>query len=364
MHGKTPERLGSHIVSGTPVVNKEERKNDWRLAAEAKEIFVRSKVIRTAIGALSLAVAIATVHAQDYPTQPVRFVVPYAAGGGTDAMARFFAKGLEQRLGQPFIVENRAGSGTTIGANFVAKASPDGHTILLGTSSTYAIAVSLYKKLPYDPTKDFAPLALVAQVPFALVVHPALPVHSVAELVRYAKANPGMNYASGGVGSQHHVSAELFKSLAGIDIVNVNYRGGGPAVQDVVAGHVKMMFADVGGAAHGLIRDGKLRVLAVTTTRRVDTLPDVPTMQEAGIANYESNAWIAAVAPVATPAPIVAKLNRTFNDVVASADTKAHFSTLGWQPVESTPRQLGDYIKTEIVRWGKVMEAAGAAGTE
>src|SRR5712671_6627546 len=154
-------------------------------------------VIRTAIGALSLAVAIATVHAQDYPTQPVRFVVPYAAGGGTDAMARFFAKGLEQRLGQTFVVENRAGSGTTIGATFVAKSAPDGYTLLLGTSSTYAIAVSLYKKLAYDPTRDFAPIALVAQVPFVLVVHPSLPVQSVAELVAYIKANPGMNYASG-----------------------------------------------------------------------------------------------------------------------------------------------------------------------
>ncbi|MEA3109791.1 MAG: hypothetical protein QOI88_4396, partial [Gammaproteobacteria bacterium] len=316
-----------------------------------------------------LAVALGSIgaafsHAQDYPTQPVRFVVPYAAGGGTDAMGRFFAKGLEQRLGQPFIVENRAGSGTTIGANFVAKAAPDGYTLLLGTSSTFAISVSLYKKLPFDPVRDFAPVALVARVPFALVVHPSLPVRSVAELVRYAKANPGMNYASGGVGSQHHVGAELFKSLAGINIVNVNYRGGGPAVQDVVAGHVKMMFADVGSAANGLIREGKLRVLAVTTATRVDTLPDIPTMQEAGVANYESNAWIAAVAPAATPAPIVAKLNRTFNDITSSADTRAHFSALGWQPVESTPQQLGDYIKTEIVRWGKVMEAAGAAGTE
>ena len=146
------------------------------------------------------------------PTQPVRFVVPYAAGGGTDAMARFFAKGLEPRLGQPFIVENRGGSGTTLGAGFVAHSAPDGYTILLGTSSTYAIAVSLYKSLPYDPTKDFAPIALVAQVPFVLVVHPSLPVHSVMDLVRYAKANPGLNYASGGVGSQHHVNAELFST--------------------------------------------------------------------------------------------------------------------------------------------------------
>jgi tripartite-type tricarboxylate transporter receptor subunit TctC len=314
--------------------------------------------------AAAATLAVVGVHAQDYPTQPVRFVVPYAAGGGTDAMARFFAKGLEERLGQPFIVENRAGSGTTLGAGFVAKSLPDGYTILLGTSSTYAISVSLYKNIPYDPTRDFAPIALVAQVPFVLVVHPSLPVYSVADLVRYAKANPGLNYASGGVGSQHHVNGELFRTLAGIDIRNVSYRGGGPAVQDVVAGHVKVMFADVGGSAHGLIRDGKLRALAVTTAMRIATMPDMPTMQEAGIKDYEANAWIAAVAPAGTPAPIVTKLNRTFNDIMMSADTKAHFTRLGWEPVVSTPQQLGDYIKSEVVRWGKVLQAAGAAGIE
>lgn len=321
-------------------------------------------MLRLTIAAIAALAFAAAAHAQDYPTQPVRFVVPYAAGGGTDAMARFFAKGLEARLGQPFIVENRAGSGTTLGANFVAKSAPDGYTLLLGTSSTYAIAVSLYKNIPYDPTRDFAPIALVAQVPFVLVVHPSLPVHSVADLVRYAKANPGLNYASGGVGSQHHVNAELFRTLAGIDIRNVSYRGGGPAVQDVVAGHIKMMFADVGGAAHGLIREGRLRPLAVTTSKRVDIMPDIPTMHEAGIADYEANAWIAAVAPANTPAPIVGKLNRTFNDIMTSADTVAHFTRLGWQPVTSTPQELGDYIKSEVVRWGKVMQAAGAVGIE
>jgi tripartite-type tricarboxylate transporter receptor subunit TctC len=323
-----------------------------------------SRTHRIAIAAGAWLVLAGAAAAQTYPTQPVRFVVPYAAGGGTDAMARFFSKGLEPRFGQPFIVENRPGSGTTIGANFVAKAPPDGHTILLGTSSTFAIAVSLYKKLPYNPVTDFAPIALVAAAPFVLVVHPSLPVHSVADLVKFLKANPGTNYASGGVGSQHHVNAELFRSMAGLDIKNVSYRGGGPAVQDVVAGHIKMMFADVGGAAHSLIRDGRLRALAVTTQRRVDTMPDVPTMHEAGITGYEANAWIAIVAPAKTPAPIVARLNGAFNDILQSGEAKAYFGKLGWQPLHTTPAELGEHIKTEIVRWGKVMQAAGAEAVE
>ncbi len=179
-----------------------------------------------------------------------------------------------------------------------------------------------------------------------------------------AKANPGLSYASGGVGSQHHVNAELFRTLAGIDIRNVSYRGGGPALQDVVAGHVKLMFGDVGGSAHGLIREGKVRALAVTTAMRIATMPEMPTMQEAGIKDYEANAWQAVVAPAGTPAPIVAKLNRTFNDIMMSPDTKAHFTRLGWEPVASTPEELGAYIKSEIVRWGKVVQAAGAAGIE
>jgi tripartite-type tricarboxylate transporter receptor subunit TctC len=321
-------------------------------------------VWRTAIAACTWFALGGMVVAQDYPTQPVKFVVPYAAGGGTDAMARFFSKGLEKRFGQPFIVENRPGSGTTIGANFVAKSAPDGYTILLGTSSTFAIAVGLYKKLPYDPTRDFAPIALVADAPFVLVVHPSLPVHSVADLVKLLKANPGINYASGGVGSQHHVNAELFRSMTGVDIKNVSYRGGGPAVQDVVAGHVKMMFADVGGAAHELIRDGRVRALAVTTRRRVETMPDIPTMHEAGISNYEASAWIAIVAPAKTPAPIVTRLNGAFYDILLSAEARAYFGRLGWQPRHSTPQVLGDYIKSEIARWGKVMQAAGAEGVE
>ena len=178
-------------------------------------------------------------HAQDYPTRPVHFVVPYAAGGGTDAMARFLAKGLEQRLGQPFIIENRPGQGTSVGGAYVARAKPDGYTLLMATSSTVAINASLYKNLSYDPAKDFSPIALIAAVPFVLIVHPSLPVDTVAGLVELAKAKPGaLSYASGGGGAPHHIYAELFKSMTGIDIKHIPYRGGGPALTDVVAGHV------------------------------------------------------------------------------------------------------------------------------
>jgi tripartite-type tricarboxylate transporter receptor subunit TctC len=302
--------------------------------------------------------------AQDYPTQPVRIVVPYAAGGGTDAMARFLSKGLERRLGQPVIVENRAGSGTTLGANYVARSAPDGYTILLGTSSTYAIAVSLYKRLPYDPTRDFWPIARVADVPFVLVVHPSLPVNSVMDLARLAKSKPGeLNYASGGIGAQHHVNAELFKSMTGIDIKHVGYRGGGLALQDVVAGHIPMTFADAGQALE-LIRAGKVKALAVTVSRRLETLPDVPTMHEAGVTGYEANAWIAIVGPANLPAAIVAKLNTAIVEILKMPEVQAHLKQLNMTPESMTPAQAADFIRADTQRWSDVIEAAHLTAAE
>ena len=304
------------------------------------------------------------MQAQDYPTQPVKLVVPFPAGGGTDALARWFAKGLEAKLGQPFVVENRAGSGTTLGAGFVARATPDGYTIMLGTSSTYAIAPNVYKKVPFDPVKDFAPIALVAEVPFVLVVNPSLPVKSVAELVALVRSKPGaMSYASAGIGTQHHVNAELLKTLTGIEMTHVPYRGGGPALQDVIAGHVPIYFGDV-STVMTLARAGKVRALALTIAQRLEAFPEVPTMQEAGIADYNASAWQAFVAPAGTPAPIVARLNKALLEVVNSPDTRSRFQELGLRPLTSTPDELGAYMKSELVRWGKVVEAAGAKGIE
>jgi tripartite-type tricarboxylate transporter receptor subunit TctC len=313
---------------------------------------------------LCIALGAGVTKAQDYPTQPVKIVVPFPAGGGTDAIARWFAKGLEGKLGQPFVVENRAGAGTTLGAGYVANATPDGYTLLLGTSSTYSIAPNVYKKVPFDPIGSFAPVALVADVPFVLFVNPKLPVNSVMDLVKLVKSNPGkFSYASAGVGTQHHVNAELLKTLTGIQMTHIPYKGGAPAYQDVVGGHVPIMFGDVSQVLP-LARAGKVKALAVTIQQRVESMADVPTMHEAGITNYSASAWIAVVGPAKMPAAIVNKLNQALVEIVKAPETQKRFVDLGLQPISSTPAELGAYMKTELVRWGKVVEAAGAKGVE
>jgi tripartite-type tricarboxylate transporter receptor subunit TctC len=310
------------------------------------------------IGALCLVSA--TASAQDYPSKPVRIVVPYAAGGGTDALARYLAHGLERRLGQPFVIENRPGQGTAIGAAYVARAAPDGYTLLAATSSTLAINPSVYKKLSYDPLTDFAPISLIAAVPFVLVVNPSLPARSVAELVALARSKPGeLSYASGGMGAAHHIYVELFKSMTGVDIKHVPYRGGGPALADVVAGHVPIMFGDVGQVT-GLVREGQVRALGVTVGRRVETIPDVPTMVEAGLAGFEANSWQSLVAPANLPPPIVAALSKALTAMLAEPATKEHFLELGMQPLSSTPEEFAAYLRAEVGKWAPIIKAAGA----
>jgi tripartite-type tricarboxylate transporter receptor subunit TctC len=317
------------------------------------------------VGALFLMVNAAVSSAQDftakdYPTRPVRIVVPYAAGGGTDALARFLSHGLEKRLGQPFIIENRPGQGTATGAAFVARSTPDGYTLLAATSSTLAFNPSVYKKLPYDPLTDFSPISLIAAVPFVLVVNPSLPVQSVADLIALAKSRPGeLSYASGGMGAPHHIYMELFKSMTGTDIRHVPYRGGGPALNDVVAGHVPMMFGDVGPVT-GLVREGRVKGLGVTVGKRVETIPDVPTLVEAGLAGYEANSWQSIVAPANVPRPIVTALNKALTGFLAEPATREHFLKLGMQPLSSTPEELGAYIRAEITKWAPIIKGAGA----
>jgi|LNFM01.2.fsa_nt_gb tripartite-type tricarboxylate transporter receptor subunit TctC len=297
--------------------------------------------------------------AQSYPSRTVRLVVPYAAGGGTDSLGRFLARGMEARLGQPVIVENKPGSGTTTGGLFVAKAEPDGYTLLMATSSTVAIAPSIYKNLAYDPAVDFTPITMIAQVPFVLTTSSSLPVSNVAEFIKLAKSTPGgLSYGSGGAGSPHHVFMELFKAMTGTDLKHVPYRGGGPAQQDVVAGHIPAMFADIGPATE-LMRSGKLRLLAVTTSKRSDIVPDIPTLDEAGVKGYEANSWQCVVGPAKLPAEIVARLNKVLAEVVAEPASKAHFQRIGMQAGTSTPAENGAYIKSEVARWAKVIQAAG-----
>jgi tripartite-type tricarboxylate transporter receptor subunit TctC len=299
------------------------------------------------------------VFAQDYPNRPVKVVVPFPAGGGTDALTRVVAKGMEQRLGQPFIVENRAGAGTTLAATAVARAEPDGYTLLVGTASTFAAAPGLYKRLAYDPTRDFSPVMYFATVPFVLVVNPSLGVSSVKELVALAKSKPGeLAYASAGVGAVHHIFCELFMSMTGIKMRHVPYRGGALAQNDVVAGHVPVYFADAGPAA-ALIRSGQLKALGVTTATRSSNLPQVPTLDEAGVAGYEANTWQMMVGPPQMPEPIVQKLNGALASVMMTPQAQNYFTSLGMQPRTGTPKEAHEHIVKEAARWTEVIRGIG-----
>ena len=319
----------------------------------------RRIAVAMAATALCLALGAGIASAQDYPNRPVKIVVPYAAGGGTDALTRFIARGLEARLGQPFIIENRGGSGTTIGGLAVARSEPDGYTLMMGTSSTFAIAPGLYKRLAYDPATDFSPIMLVATVPFVLVVHPSLKVGSLQELVTLAKSKPGqLVYASAGLGAPHHIYAELLMKMTGIDMKHVPYRGGGPALNDVVAGHVPIYFADAGPAL-ALIKSGKVKALGVTTGQRVATMPEVPTLNEAGVKGYDANSWQMMVGPARMPDPVVTKLNKTLAEFMLTPDTQRHFTSLGMQPLTGTPEQARAYIDAEAKRWTAVIKGMG-----
>jgi tripartite-type tricarboxylate transporter receptor subunit TctC len=300
--------------------------------------------------------------AEDYPNHQVAFIVPFAPAGGTDILARLLGQKLEQQFGKPFVVENRPGAGTVLATNFVAKSSPDGYTIMMAVSSL-AIDVTLYKTLPYDPAKDLALVALIASVPFVLLVNPSLPVNSVDDLIKLAKERP-LSYGSGGIGSFHHLAAALFASMTGIKMTHVPYRGTAPALDDLLGGYIQLMFSDLGPALP-LITAGKLRALAVTTAQRFKTLPDVPPLAEAGVPGFDAAAWQAVVAPAQTPQPVIAKLNSELNAIVATEEIRTRLTGLGMNPLgKGSPEQLQHFLQSEITRWGTVVEAAGIAGSE
>jgi tripartite-type tricarboxylate transporter receptor subunit TctC len=300
--------------------------------------------------------------AENFPTRPVTFVVPFAPAGGTDILTRLLAQKLELRLGKPFVVENRPGAGTLIATNLIAKSPPDGYTIMMAVTSL-AADVTLYKSLPYDPAKDLMLVALIARVPFVLVVSPSLGVDSVEELIKLAKQRT-LSYGSGGVGAFHHLAAALFANMTGVKMIHVPYRGSAPALNDLVGGYIQLVFTDYGPAA-ALISSGKLRALAVTTKDRFQALPDVPPIAETGVPGYDAAAWQGVIAHAQTPPAIVAKLNLELNAAVAMDNVRTRMRDIGMDPVGTgTPEQLQQFLRAEIARWGKVVEEAGIAHSE
>ena len=311
-----------------------------------------------AISLCALLVPVAA-HGQAWPTKPVRLISPFAAGGGTDAFARPLAQVLSQNLGQQFIVDNRAGAGGTIGADIAAKSPPDGYTFLVGAVH-HTIAVSVYSKLPYDLERDLVPVTMVAMVPSVIVVHPKVPIHSVKELIDYAKANPGkLNFASAGNGTSHQLNAELFKVKTGTQMNHVPYKGAGPAMQDLLAGQVDLMFDGMGTSAPQ-IKGGRLRPLAVTTAQRTPAFPDIPTLQESGIPDYDVTTWYALWAPAGTPPEIVNKLQQEVAKALASPLLKDVWAQNAATGGGNPPAEFARFVKAEIVRWAEVAKASGA----
>ena len=304
-------------------------------------------------------------NAQTYPARPVTFVVPFAPGGGTEFLARLLGQRLEQRLGKPFVIENRPGGGGITGALSVARAAPDGYTILMAPSPVMAINAALHKKLPYDPAVDFVPVALVVATPYVLVATPSLSVQSATDLVELAKAKPGqLSFASAGLGTPHHLFAQLFKSMTSVEMTHVPYRGSVPALSDVAAGHVQLMFCDIPPAL-GLINEGKVRGLGVSTKERVAALPGISSMAEQGLAGFDAASWQMVVAPAATPEDIVQRLHAEIKDFMVRPEIKEYAFKMGLLPIDtpSVP-SLRVFVQTEIARWGKVVEQAGIAGSQ
>jgi tripartite-type tricarboxylate transporter receptor subunit TctC len=321
--------------------------------------------IRWLAAAFALALACGEAGAaESYPTRPVTIVVPLAPGGGTDFLARLVAKHLEQRLGKPFLIENKPGASNAIAAVAVAKSEPDGHTLLMGTTTGMAINVTLRKELPYNPASDFVPLAGIAQVPFILMVNPSLPVASVPQFIAYAKERPGLTFGSSGPGSPHHLFMELFKATTGTDMTHVPYRGSLPAVTDLAAGHIQLMFCDY-GPAEPMIQAGKVRPLAISTKRRLSSAPQIAPLDEVGLPGFDAAAWQMLVAPAGTPAAVVDKLHAELSEILSLPEVKAAIVKYGFVPMDdASVDELTKFVHGEIARWGQVVQRAGIAGSE
>jgi tripartite-type tricarboxylate transporter receptor subunit TctC len=309
--------------------------------------------------AATLCIANALAQTPAYPTRAIRMIVPFAPGGGSDIVARLIGVELNKGLGQPVVIDNRAGAGSTLGTDLTAKAPPDGYTIVLNNIGL-AFNATLYPKLPYDTLKDLAPIGLVATQPNLFVVHPSLPAKSVAEFLKLARARPGqITYASGGVGSGSHLAAELLILLTKVDLIHVPYKGTGPAITDLLGGQVQMMVSTMASALPHA-KAGKLRALGVTSGARSPAAPTIPTMIEAGVPGFEFTTWYAMLAPAGTPRPVIQKLNAELARIAKLPEIAEKYSTQGLDPLSSTPEAFGEYLKTEVDKWGKVVKATGA----
>ena len=317
---------------------------------------------RAAIGAIALAAATLSLGAaaQAYPTKPITIVVPFSAGGTTDILARLVGQYLTTELGQPVVVDNKADAGGNIGGALAAKAPADGYTLFMGTVGTHAINAALYKKMPFDHVKDFAPLSRVANVPNLLVAHPSQPFKTVPEMIAYAKANPGkINFGSPGNGASPHLSGELFKSMAKVELTHIPYKGSAPAVSDLLGNQIAIMFDNMPSVIPH-VRSGKLRAIAISTAKRSPELPDVPTIAEAGVPGYEAVSWFGLFAPAATPKPVLDKLSTALSKVLANPEVQKKISAQGGETVNETPAQFAAFIRSETTKWGKVVKESGA----
>src|SRR5215469_1837233 len=320
--------------------------------------------LKTPLLCLLLACTLASTARAEFPERPLKMLVGFSAGGGTDVAARIVAPGLGEALGQAVVVENRPGASGLIAAEAVARAAPDGYTLMMGSQTTLAVAPGLYRKFTLDAPRDFAGVALTSTSPLVLVVNPNVPAHSVAELIALAKKQPGkLNFASGGVGTTPHMAGELFRLTAGIDLVHVAYRGEAPAINDLVGGQIPMMFSNL-SAVIGQVRAGALRALAVASPQRSATAPEIPTLAEQGLNGCEVETWFGVVAPAGAPRAVVGKLHADLRRVLARDDTQKRLAGLGMVAAASSPEEFDAYIKAEIAKWGKVIRDADIKATE
>jgi tripartite-type tricarboxylate transporter receptor subunit TctC len=318
---------------------------------------VNAKLLASALPCLLAATPLAS--AQDYPNRPIRLIMPYPAGGSIDIAGRLVAQRLSENLGQGVVIDNRTGAGGTVGTEAAAHAAPDGYTLVMGGNGTLAVSPILQKNLPYEPNRDFTPLTLLVTIPYVVVVYPAVRVNNIRELIALAKEKPGeLNYASGGNGSEPHIAAELFKIMAGVRITHVPYKGSTPAIADTLSGQVQLTFTGIPSVL-GYLKSGRLRAIAVTSTKRTAALPDVPTIAESGVPGYELDPWFGLLLPAHTPPALVSRLNAEIVKVLQVPATREHLGSEGFEVVGDTPEQFAAYIRSEQAKWAKVIKDAG-----